>query len=439
MRPVILVTTVAVLLTAASAIAADLEPQVQATLDAAYGELTTQAGQAYLAARQRLLDMDRSTVKAYLESRLQTTADTEHRLCLAAVLLRLQDAARLDGALDKAMAAAAIDRSHLKRSLHAVPDPPRPHEAGGLLVLYLGDDALPLATELLVKGLTASWDEWKRPAPIYTLAGLGRGIRSTGYSGHAEPTEIKDPRAAQVLLWVAENADDDNIGILAADCLRSFASPDLLASIQSARARTAADEKKRRRFERAERIVEGENRSYAVLATRPAGSVTTSLTFRFSRDANRTLTGPERSEFDRLRRIALDSQEPQDKRLRAVRFLALYVAHHDCIEPLRAILENDSEPESLRTGTVIALSQVPDKAVVPLLIEVLGNRALPPRVRSKAELQLTRLTAHGAFPGSSRPYTTAERCDAAVGWWQDWWKDNEATYVPNRILVVMSE
>jgi hypothetical protein len=437
MKPVI--TTVALLLTSLSAIAADIEPQVQATLDATYGELTTQTGQAYLAARQRVLGMETSTVKAYLQSRLQSTADVGQHLCLEAVLLRLQDAARLDGALDKAMASGAEDRSHLKRSLHAGPDPPRPYEAGRLLVLYLGDDALPLVTELLLKDLTSGWEDWKRLVPLKTLQCLGRGIRSIGYSGQPEPTEIKDPRAAQVLLWVAENADDDKFGIEAADCLRKFASTQLLESIRSVRARTVADEKKNRRFARAERIVEGEIRSHAILATRPAASVTTSLPFRFSRDAGRTLAAAERSEFDRLRRIALDRQEPQDKRLRAVRFLALYVAHHDCIEPLRTILENGSEPEALRTGAVIALSQVPDNAATAVLIQAMANKTLPARIRNRADLQLSYVTGSSSPAGLGKPYTTEEYCDAAAVWWQNWWQKNEAKYVPNRVHAIMYE
>lgn len=266
----------------------DADPQLQQATDAVYAEMTTSTGSAYLAARDRLLSMDKTTVKTYLESKRKATSDVLQGLWLDAVLLRMQNSQRLDKALEKAFAQATKDNSAMKQNPASGPDPPSPSEAGGVLVKELGDDALPFATEMLLKDLTRSWEGWKRLVPIHILSQYGRQWRYSAVKIHgvplAEYTDIKDPRAAEVLLWAVEHGDDRpnpemaysthladhaSQAANAAIALEQFASPELLHRIDAVRNRIASN-KTQLLLERTSRITRGTLRSLEKQAARAA-------------------------------------------------------------------------------------------------------------------------------------------------------------------------
>ena len=282
---------VGLLLPAVLAVAAEPDPQVQAALDSTYAELTSSTGQDYAKARDRLRSMDGETVKTYLETKRLATADVVSQLCLDGLLLRLEDEARLETALQKALTGAAEDQSHLKRNPDSGPTPPRPSAAGALLVRYLGDDALPFVTELLVKDLAKDWEHWKRLGLLKALRSFGWQRKYKGNAKGYEYIKIKDARAGQVLLWLAEHGDDHTmdeldprtkaklirmgtgnygpIALTAADLLRNFATPELHKQVEAARDRIPSG-KRKASLARAARAMASRIREFNLTATHPA-------------------------------------------------------------------------------------------------------------------------------------------------------------------------
>lgn len=238
-------------------------------LVAAYGDLTTRKGHAYLKLRDEILKGDKQTIKAFLSTRREEASEDVQRLWVDALLLRLDSASRIDTALADAFRTASVDRSRIKRNPNALPDAPRPSEAGDFLVTQLGSDALPFATEILTRDLARDWTEWKRTVPLWTLAAFGRQVRAKGTSGEIEFTDIRDKRAGMVLLFVAEHSEDPAIAGVAAYMLRKFATPALLQHIESARDRTTSDQV-RERFAKAAKAVSSEIRTLGTLSSRPA-------------------------------------------------------------------------------------------------------------------------------------------------------------------------
>ncbi len=426
------VDTALTVLTLACGSAQNAEPdrESQQTLESVYAGLVDKTSADYVATRDRLLGMDKVSVRAFLTLKHHATTDPISTLILEALLARLGDPARLHDALSDAFAKAAEDRSTWHRLPRPGPTPPEPRLGGYHLVYQLGDDAAPLATELLCKGLTEDWATWKKQVLIYALSALGRTTLVKG--DRADMVEVREPRAPWVLLRVAERAEDDECAAVACRELRRFASNDLCTAVQAARDRVASEAKKGY-LSRALTTIQVEVHRIADLAKRDPPPVSTALPFRFTLDARRELSDRERAELQRLAKIGSDGEQPLARRSQAVRLLGERLAHIDCIEPLRRILDNASESQELRYAALTAMSRIADKSVVPILMAQLDDPNWAFRLRLTG--QLGKFTGGQSFQFYGR--TTDERWVKAVATWKQWWKENENDLVPDRMRTIM--
>jgi hypothetical protein len=129
---------------------------------------------------------------------------------------------------------------------------PDPAGGAGVLIRYLGNDAVPIAAELLCKGLADDWEPWKLEMLRLTL----QAYKWWSHNPNREQAmRIKDVRAGWALLWIAENFPDEHLGEAAAEDLRSFPDPKLLRAAREARDR-ATDEGRRMILGRAAKNVE---------------------------------------------------------------------------------------------------------------------------------------------------------------------------------------
>jgi hypothetical protein len=412
---------------AAGARALAAEPSTQPALESAFADVLATSGDEYVAARDQLLAMDRQSVEAFLASKRQTTTEPIPSLLAEALLAHLKNSERLNNGLSEAFAFAAEDRSEMMRDSPPGPTPPEPYEGGHMLIYQLGDDAAPFATELLVKRLTAEWEPWQREVPVWTLYFLGR-TRTRG----GGRTELRDARLGQVLLWVIEHGEDDACAAVAGKALRRHTSEELLASLAAAAARAAPNGRKEL-LQKTVGLVEYDLRMLEQHRQRLGEPVTTSLLFRFTLDATRSLSDLERSEMTRLLGIASDSQKPLERRREAVYLLGIYVGHRDCIAPLKNLVDDASNPIELRRDAIVALSLIADKAVIPILIDYLGDPEFRMRLRAQGQLILL-------APKAGTAYSTlrsAEDCAKAVAEWQRWWEASAETFVFDRTPVVL--
>jgi hypothetical protein len=216
-------------------------PQEERDLDAAFAEVKAKSGPEYVAARDRLLAMDKAKVAAFLASKHDASTDRVERLWIESLSARLRDPQRLDKAMADAIAAASPHKGVIMH-FPGAPEPPQPGRGAGLLMRTLGKDAVPLATELLTKGLTDDWEPWKREIPLWTLAFQGRS-RTPDDRGW---TPVKDWRAAWPLLWVAEHEKNERFAGYACGGLAGFPSEELAQAIEAATQRTTSDVVKRR-------------------------------------------------------------------------------------------------------------------------------------------------------------------------------------------------
>lgn len=72
-------------------------------------------------------------------------------------------------------------------------------------------------------------------------------------------------------------------------------------------------------------------------------------------------------------------------------------------------------------------SRIPDKSVVPVLLDILEYGETP-RIRSAAFLSLERLHHAGAVDYGGG---TGKKHNVAVEWWRNWWAENQETFVPD--------
>jgi hypothetical protein len=403
------------------------EPSTQPALESAFADVLATSGDEYIAARDQLLAMDRQSVEAFLASKRQTTTEPIPSLLVEALVARLKNPERLSTALSEAFAFAAKDRSAMYHVPRKEPTPPEPNMGAAMLLNRLGDDAAPFATELLVKRLTAEWEPWQREVPVWTLYFLGRAPTRDGVS-----IELPDPRLGHVLLWVIEHGEDDACGIAAAKALRVHTSEELVTSLAAAAARAAPSGRKEL-LQKTVGLVEYDLRMLEQRRQRLGQPVTTSLPFRFTLDATRSLSDLERSEMTRLLGIASDSEKALERRREAVRLLGIYVGHRDCIAPLKNLVDDGSNPTELRRDAIVALSLIADKAVIPILIDYLGDPEFRMRLRAQGQLILL-------APKAGTAYSTlrsAEDCAKAVAEWQRWWEASAETFVFDRTHVVL--
>lgn len=131
--------------------------------------------------------------------------------------------------------------------------------------------------------------------------------------------------------------------------------------------------------------------------------------------ANRHLTPEEHRRMKAAIQVLLDRKYKPEKRAEAARVLGR-IAHLEAIEPLKQIAFNRRENELVRYWAVTALSQIADKKVIPLLIDL----TLDDKVGRRACEQLWKLTGLRLPPGIE-PMKSGER-------WKDWWAGNQTKY-----------
>jgi hypothetical protein len=202
-------------------------------LQAVYTDLSAKTGKDYLEARKRLLALDKEPATAFLESKRDTAADVLNKLLVQALLTHVRGPGKLDKQLDLAIQ-AATQPAWTRRGLDKNPRP-RPEQVASEVIYQFKDDAIALATEMVMKKLTQDWEPWRREVPIMILSGYGRSTEHFVRTGETRIGDVKDARAGRVLLWVVEHEDDDKIAALATRCLYRYATPELIAQASTAR------------------------------------------------------------------------------------------------------------------------------------------------------------------------------------------------------------
>lgn len=238
-------------------------------IEATLAALRSQSGSAYATDREQLLSLPPEAVGPKLRAMKQKPSNPMDDLVWDALLIRLKDRQdddsilvvpkikkvnepgetpvrrtirlKVEFAIDEALWRAGLDWGPIMRKPPEPGDPPVRRPGGGTAVLirYLGDDALPIAAELLYKGLADDWEVWEREMLLMTFL----AFRSTA-KGSELPT-IKDPRAGMALLWMAQHDPDKELAKKATQYLPEFADPKLLKAAQAARD-SATDEERRR-------------------------------------------------------------------------------------------------------------------------------------------------------------------------------------------------
>jgi len=150
--------------------------------------------------------------------------------------------------------------------------------------------------------------------------------------------------------------------------------------------------------------------------------------------ADRQLTAQEKEKMNAAVRIILDPQKRAYHRAEAARVLGEKVAHRDAIEPLKRIAFSGAESPRLRYWAVTALSQIADKQVIPLLIDL----TLDDQIGGRAKEQLFKLTRMRFPPG----FSWVEEGPPEEWWprskgryreaWMKWWEQNRETFVFDR-------
>jgi hypothetical protein len=238
-------------------------------LETDFAELSSAKGQDYVAARGRMLAQDKTAILDFLQAR-KRGADPVQQLCIEALVARVRDGTRLDSALAAAFEFAKTPYSRNIRGELRFPDS---YRIAQFLVERLGDDAYPLATELLVKGVAGDWPVEKREVLLAVLYIQGRQRLSDGsYS------QIKDPRAGEALFRFFMNEPNKELKDLAKRLLRAFASPDLVKTVRSTREKEQSEEGRHnleqiaQSLEREARIRSSTTRPTSLPSSVPAGS-----------------------------------------------------------------------------------------------------------------------------------------------------------------------
>ncbi len=212
----------------------ETRPACAPELAAVVADVLRQTGPSYVAARDRLLGRDAVALRACLEARRREADDPLEQLVIEALLARMARGRAVDELLQEALASLSENASTTAPAgtrPHAH-EPVRPSQVALLLAERLGGDAAALVGELLVKELVRDWAMPRRQALVLTLTTLGH-VRQA----HGKLTPAREPRAGYVLLWLLEHEADEPTRRLAAQGLRRFASPPMIAAVRALEAR----------------------------------------------------------------------------------------------------------------------------------------------------------------------------------------------------------
>lgn len=143
--------------------------------------------------------------------------------------------------------------------------------------------------------------------------------------------------------------------------------------------------------------------------------------------ADRELTCEEQARVDELVKIIDDKREKPFKRAVAAMLLGEEIAHKSAIPILSALARDGKEHARVKYKAVTALSQIEDKAVMPIIIDALKDKHVD--VRLSAMEQLRKLTTNNF---GFHPKDTQEGRVAAVEKWKNWWQANKETFEMDR-------
>ncbi len=399
-------------------------PESRALNASLVDDLRRTTGDAYLDARQRLLGSDRTAAIGLVESAIRLASDPLEHMCLESVKARVRDPDRMDKSLSEAFDVSMKAFVGENRNWAVKEQGPSPMQGAIALVKRLGDDALPLAAETLSKGVAQAWEPWRREMLVSTASLFGSPTIMVGREAHA--LQVRDPRAAQLLLWVLDHEREDSVAARAAVALRRFPLPETVSQLRSRLGRFSDGPRRAAVtgvLQELERV--GTASRPATGAALPGAQIKVDLPFRFDIDARRVLSQVEAREAKSLLETAVDSGESAVSRVFAVRLLGLYVAHQTCIQPLSALAREPSEPEEVRRAAVVALSQIPDEVSVAELVRVMEER--PDSEEADAAGQgLSLLTNEACSPFLSGKAMNAEEYHRErVRVWKDWWQKHK--------------
>jgi len=151
--------------------------------------------------------------------------------------------------------------------------------------------------------------------------------------------------------------------------------------------------------------------------------------------ADRQLTPDEKKMMENAIHILLDRKRNVYEREEAAWLLGEKIAHRDCIEVLKRVAFDKKEDRGVRYWAATALSQIADRQIIPLLIDL----TLDDEVGGRAKEQLWKLTGLRFPPGIKE----AEKEEKWEDWWarikykyhkawMDWWEKNKDTFVIDR-------
>lgn len=149
--------------------------------------------------------------------------------------------------------------------------------------------------------------------------------------------------------------------------------------------------------------------------------------------ADRVLEPGQRAWLDEVIRSLLDYGEGDSRsslrRADAARTLG-EIGHRDAIPALKQVFEDTTLAWELRYVALTALSQIPDKSVVPVLIQALGDRE--PNIFYHAVKLLQNVSGEpvGLRFASGTPLEQEQ--PAVIARWQRWWRENREWFVFDR-------
>lgn len=109
----------------------------------------------------------------------------------------------------------------------------------------------------------------------------------------------------------------------------------------------------------------------------------------------------------------------------AVFRLGLFLAHSEIIPDLETILNNQEEAEGVRIKAVYALSVIPDKAAIPVLIRALADEN--PTIRFNAWDRLFGLGVGRDLGLDSN--TSIEKCRQQRTLYEVWWSEHQDNFI----------
>jgi len=147
---------------------------------------------------------------------------------------------------------------------------------------------------------------------------------------------------------------------------------------------------------------------------------------------DRALSSAEKARLAELTASLADKGTSRDdlgRRVKAARALGLEIGHAAAIAALERAVQDTKDDYSVRAEALAALSVIPHKSVIPMLIRALADSET--RVRDRANEQLERLSGQHLW-APFRPDGAPAAPAVGVARWEQWWQASADAFTFDR-------